>query len=368
MSKKFQLQIPKPCHENWDKMTPDQKGKFCSSCQKQVVDFSQMSDREVTMFFKKPSTGSVCGRFMNDQLNRELEIPRKRIPWVKYFFQFLLPGFLISLKSSAQEDGKSVKKIRIKNNYSSTDQKSISIEKCYTLGEIILPDSIRLGKFNTINQSPEIIMPQPENDSSIIRGRIIDEHGVPISAVSIMMKNTYRGAVSDASGIYKIKPHQDWREITLVISAVGYQTQEITVKRSQSDTAVDVQMVVMEHYFLGEVVVTRIGRRKKEDKVDTQNLVLPTSTPSSKNKLKLYPNPNQSNSTLYLEWKHNQAGYYYLQLFNASGQSIFNKEVWIDVGSKLLSVDLPTLKTGNYFVSLTNQKTSKVYTSELLIQ
>ena len=96
MSKKLQLSIPTPCHEDWDDMTPVQqarpddpfgRGKFCGSCQKQVVDFSNMSDRQVAEFFKKPSTGSVCGRFMTDQLDRSIEIPKKRIPWLKYFFQ-----------------------------------------------------------------------------------------------------------------------------------------------------------------------------------------------------------------------------------------------------------------------------------------
>src|SRR6185436_3832810 len=102
MRKKIQLSIPTPCHENWDAMTPVEKGRFCGSCQKQVVDFSTMSDRQVAEFFKKPSTGSVCGRFMSDQLGRIIEIPKKRIPWLKYFFQFAVPAFLVSLKSSAQ--------------------------------------------------------------------------------------------------------------------------------------------------------------------------------------------------------------------------------------------------------------------------
>src|SRR4051794_27218772 len=102
MSKKIQLQIPTPCHENWDNMNPVEQGRFCGSCQKQVVDFSDMSDRQIAEFFKRPSTGSVCGRFMTDQLDRQIAIPRKQLPWVKYFFQFALPAFLISLKSSGQ--------------------------------------------------------------------------------------------------------------------------------------------------------------------------------------------------------------------------------------------------------------------------
>ena len=102
MSKKFQLQIPEPCHEDWNKMTPGDKGRFCDSCQKTVHDFTGMSDAQLIAFFKKPSTGSVCGRFYNDQLERDFEIPRKRLPWIKYFFQFAIPVFLTGLKSYSQ--------------------------------------------------------------------------------------------------------------------------------------------------------------------------------------------------------------------------------------------------------------------------
>jgi hypothetical protein len=45
-------------------MTPGDKGRFCDSCQKTVHDFTGMSDMQLIAFFKKPSTGSVCGRFI----------------------------------------------------------------------------------------------------------------------------------------------------------------------------------------------------------------------------------------------------------------------------------------------------------------
>ncbi|MFL5807883.1 MAG: hypothetical protein ACJ749_00100, partial [Flavisolibacter sp.] len=95
--KKLNLAIPKPCHENWDGMSPSEKGKFCGSCQKTVIDFTSMNDRQLAEFFKKPKTG-VCGRFFNDQLHREIIIPKKRIAWFKYFFQITWPAFVLVLK------------------------------------------------------------------------------------------------------------------------------------------------------------------------------------------------------------------------------------------------------------------------------
>ncbi|MFX6803812.1 hypothetical protein ABTH20_20355, partial [Acinetobacter baumannii] len=80
MKPELYLHIPTPCHEDWDKMTPVQKGKFCGSCNKEVVDFSLMTDAEVLNFFIK-STGNTCGRFYNDQLQRPLQetkIEKKR--------------------------------------------------------------------------------------------------------------------------------------------------------------------------------------------------------------------------------------------------------------------------------------------------
>jgi|SRR5215204_809951 len=96
--KRIQLAIPKPCHENWDAMTPNVRGKFCASCQKAVIDFTQMSDRQLADFFRKPPS-SVCGRVYDDQLRRDIVIAKKRIPWTKYFFQFTWPAFVFLLKS-----------------------------------------------------------------------------------------------------------------------------------------------------------------------------------------------------------------------------------------------------------------------------
>jgi hypothetical protein len=42
-----QIHIPNPCHEDWSKMTPTEKGAFCSSCKKEVLDFTKSSNEEI---------------------------------------------------------------------------------------------------------------------------------------------------------------------------------------------------------------------------------------------------------------------------------------------------------------------------------
>ena len=68
--KTFAISIPKPCHENWNNMTPDAKGAFCGSCQKSVYDFSDKTDEEIISVFEKEEKGKVCGRFTSTQLTQ----------------------------------------------------------------------------------------------------------------------------------------------------------------------------------------------------------------------------------------------------------------------------------------------------------
>lgn len=67
------LTIPKPCHENWEGMTPEDKGRFCGMCQKTVVDFTEMPPSEIGQFFEEHRGQKICGRFRDDQLAQPKE-------------------------------------------------------------------------------------------------------------------------------------------------------------------------------------------------------------------------------------------------------------------------------------------------------
>jgi hypothetical protein len=92
------ISIPKPCHEDWNKMTPDQQGAFCKVCNKSVHDFSRKSAAEVEEILLKEEEGKVCGRFSTEQIPapKDLEIPFHLLPKnISPFRAFALAVFLV---------------------------------------------------------------------------------------------------------------------------------------------------------------------------------------------------------------------------------------------------------------------------------
>lgn len=67
----IKISIPTPCHEDWNKMTPNEKGAFCGKCCKTVVDFSNLSPEEIKSALIAEKGKKVCGRFKPDQLNEQ---------------------------------------------------------------------------------------------------------------------------------------------------------------------------------------------------------------------------------------------------------------------------------------------------------
>lgn len=65
------LKIDKPCSENWEKMTPNEKGNFCSLCAKTVIDFSALNSYQISENIKK-SEGSICARITKSQLSEPI--------------------------------------------------------------------------------------------------------------------------------------------------------------------------------------------------------------------------------------------------------------------------------------------------------
>lgn len=62
------INIPEPCSENWNEMTPTQKGAFCQKCALEVNDFTNKSGNEIRAILAQNIGSRVCGRIENVQL------------------------------------------------------------------------------------------------------------------------------------------------------------------------------------------------------------------------------------------------------------------------------------------------------------
>ena len=92
-----------------------------------------------------------------------------------------------------------------------------------------------------------------------VTGTVISgEDDLPLPGVSVLVKGTTRGAVTDIDGNYSINLQES--DQTIVFSFVGFVSQEVTVgNQSTIDITLNPDM-----QSLGEVVVVGYGEQKKE--------------------------------------------------------------------------------------------------------
>ncbi|MDH6208697.1 hypothetical protein M2254_000281 [Chryseobacterium sp. BIGb0186] len=85
------IHIPKPCNENWEIMSPQEKGRFCSVCNKCVIDFTQKQPEEIKQIFVERKDENICGRFYNHQLTNNKVSKTEEI---KDKFFIYIPSYL----------------------------------------------------------------------------------------------------------------------------------------------------------------------------------------------------------------------------------------------------------------------------------
>lgn len=92
-----------------------------------------------------------------------------------------------------------------------------------------------------------------------VTGTVTDENGSPLPGVSVLIKGTTTGSITDSEGIYKVSVEN--AETALVFSFVGYVTKEEVVgNRSIIDMPLTPDIT-----SLDEIVVIGYGTQKKKD-------------------------------------------------------------------------------------------------------
>ena len=210
MTHKIKITIPKPCHENWLEMSVTEKGKFCANCQKDVINFTTASNREILNHYSKNS--KICGRFTKDQLNRNIFIPKEKSSvWM------LITASIITFFGLGSQTAKAQELVKTEQ----TDKKQLDDSKTVEI-----------------------------KDESSYHGIVYDENKLPLPGVNVMIKGTKIITQTDLDGKFSIKANK--RDI-LVFSFIGYNTTEFKLKNNP-EIAIKIKATSM---MMGEIVILK---------------------------------------------------------------------------------------------------------------
>jgi hypothetical protein len=319
--KKLKLAVAEPCHENWNDMTPDQRGRFCAACQKTVVDFTHMTDRQIAEYFKKPA-GSVCGRFYSDQLNREMTLPEKHFSLPQHFFRYSWPAFLLMLKSCN--------------------------DKTELMGDIAITTIEKTDGFTTIGFAfPEI---------------------APVDSTSGVFQKPVPVECKEAVGQANATLLEDTAIMVVDRSiATDYtESDPALVAVDQGKLLIDSLQIAeappKETFLMGAVVVSHSAEEKetKEACAKNEKPVFPERLD-----VQLYSNPVTKGRSLTLFFHEKVKGLY--QVYSASG-SLVQKGRLAAGNGQLFTVPFSFEVAGAYFISIADDKTKKVVTQKFIVQ
>jgi CarboxypepD_reg-like domain len=224
MKNDFTLSVPSPCHERWSEFTPTEKGRFCGSCQKEVIDFTQWNEDQIKLYFTQ-TTKSTCGRFHSKQLTRYHEREKANRSWLNASILALLL-LIMSRPTEAQPKRKMLRQEQVEKKFPAQ-------------------------QFDTIITK------------ATIRGVVRDaSDGSMLPGVNIIRKGTSEGIVSDADGKYEFVILEPKQTELLVFSFIGYETREFDLPINARPVEIKIDLM-LDTQVLGDfVIVHRYSPRR----------------------------------------------------------------------------------------------------------
>ncbi|WP_298543035.1 carboxypeptidase-like regulatory domain-containing protein [uncultured Aquimarina sp.] len=225
MNNQFSLNIKSPCNENFKNFSPTEKGGFCNSCTKEVIDFSTMNSQEIVHYFETNTIKNTCGRFSSNQLTTYTHTApkRKSISFISGIAFAFITLFSFT-KTQAQN---------IKSQIRTTDKNPSKFQ-------------------NIVN----------ENDITV-KG-MVSENGIPLPGANIILEGTTVGTSTDFDGNFEF-PVQLKEGDVLIFSYIGFTSKKIVIKDRNSVNAIalNVNLKTSGCVLMGKVAVKKVYSSKK---------------------------------------------------------------------------------------------------------
>lgn len=313
----LRIDIPKPCHENWDAMQPNKDGRHCMSCQKTVVDFSLMTDKEILDYISN-ANGEICGRVDTHQLNRDIKElnPRKRFSFI-YIWNLLLLLFVFSGKAKAQ-------------------------------------GGIKFKNLTTVKK-------EPLNIKNAMTGE-------PVPFASVMVKGTANGVSSDSAGKFSMESFVTGS--LLEISSAGFEP--VIIKSDKNLQEINLSPVTKE---LDKVVVVGYGAIRCYSLMGAIGTKVRKSIPEKiyewlpQKNIVVFPNPTNAGSNVQVALQLKEKGEYRLDLIDASGRVMWMRTMNLIEPKYNLSIPTESKwSAGIYWLRITGRHTKKIYNGKIILQ
>lgn len=234
MKTKYILKIENPCQESWNAMSKNDGGKHCESCNKNVVDFSQLNDSEIIKYLSKNNSSKICGRLETHQLSRIIKADINHKP---KFNKLIAALFLFGAAKSA------------------VAQTQTQPSQHQTINSKSKNENLK----NTANQQ----INEQDSLTKVIEGIVIaEEDKLAIPGVHVKIKGSNAGAVTDAKGKFKlfIPENLQGKKIELDFGYIGYKQLLVQIKPSDLKGQKEFRMCT-EATLMGEVVI--VSAKKK---------------------------------------------------------------------------------------------------------
>lgn len=212
----YKIAIPEAYTEKWEEMRPTGCGAFCSSCQKEVIDFTNKPYAEIAKIIHQ-SNGHLCGRLTPAQMQVEYEY-QPLIINNNWFRKGLVGAGLTLLVAATQVSGQAVL----------TNTKTEKVELANT--------GIDLYKSNHVNEKPEKI---------IITGTIKNAENEPAIGALITLKgNKSIGAAADFDGRFmlEIPGIAVGKNAELTVQLLGYYSIDVSINPNMALQNIDIKL------------------------------------------------------------------------------------------------------------------------------
>jgi len=204
------ITIKEPCHEGWEKMSISEKGKFCSSCKKEVYDFSNSSIDAIKLAYLESKDG-LCGhipvRVLQEQY-LDKEVQKAHFAFLKKFYLATLLCFGASL-------------------FTVDDAKASTFYK------------VKLSFFNLIGET---------KDTIVVKGIVKDKETrqrIPFAHITVLHNGAIiSSSITNINGEYEVKIPKEFSIVEFKATNLGYDTRlikNITISINKT-SIVDIDM------------------------------------------------------------------------------------------------------------------------------